>query len=108
MLPFRLCCALAAFSAFAQQSDAVLNVRHIIGLENIKHDAGGRLSIENRTMQFAGEKSAQIPVASIQDVFVGTETTQAGGKAGTVAKTAAIAAPYDSGAALSLLLRTKV
>jgi hypothetical protein len=49
-----------------------------------------------------------VPIASIDDLSIGSETTQAGGKAGTVAKTAAIAAPYDSGAALSLLLRTKV
>jgi hypothetical protein len=47
-------------------------------------------------------------MASIDDIVVGTETTQAGGKAGTVVKTAAMAAPYDSGAALSILLRTKV
>jgi hypothetical protein len=47
-------------------------------------------------------------VASIDDIAIGTETTQAGGKAGTAAKTAAMAAPYDSGAALSILLRTNV
>jgi len=99
---------LAALGALAQQPDAALNVRHIIGLSDIKHDAIGRLSLQENTMQFLGQKEAHVPVASIQDIFIGTETTQAGGKAGTVAKTAAIAAPYDSGAALSLLLRTKV
>jgi hypothetical protein len=60
-------------------------------------------------LQFqAGTKNAKVPIASIEDISIGTETTQAGGKAGTVAKTAAMAAPYDSGAALSILLRTNV
>jgi hypothetical protein len=45
---------------------------------------------------------------SIDDISVGTEITQAGGRAGTVAKTAAMAAPYHNGAALSILLRTTV
>ena len=56
----------------------------------------------------AGKMHTKLPLASIEDISVGTETTQAGGRAGTVAKTAAIAAPYDSGAALSILLRTRV
>jgi hypothetical protein len=60
-------------------------------------------------MQFeAGTTDAKVPTAAINDLSIGSETTQAGGKVGTVAKTVALAAPYDSGAALSLLLRTKV
>jgi hypothetical protein len=99
---------LVTVAAFAQQPDSAVIVRHVIGLENIKHNAGGKLTVQNGAMQFDGTSAVKVPAPSIDDVFVGTETTQGGGKAGRVAKTAAIAAPYESGAALSLLLRTKV
>jgi hypothetical protein len=97
---------LAVMAALAQQPDSGVLVRHIIGLEKIKPNATGKLAVREGALQF--ESQAKIPATSIDDIFIGTETTQSGGKAGTVAKTAAMAAPYDSGAALSLLLRTKV
>ncbi|MHB8524530.1 MAG: hypothetical protein ACYDH9_27770, partial [Limisphaerales bacterium] len=79
------------------------------GLENVKRNRAGKLTVQDGVMQFkAGTTLAKVPIASIEDLFIGSETTQAGGKAGTVAKAAALAAPYDSGAVLSLLLRTKV
>jgi len=95
--------------AFAQQPEAPPQVHHLIGLENIKRNASGKLTVQDGTMDFtAGKTSAKVPLNLIDDIFVGTETTQGGGKAGTVAKTAAIAAPFHSGSALTLLLRTKV
>jgi hypothetical protein len=97
-----------AAAALAQQPESVLNVRLVIGLENIKHNTSGKLTVQNGAMQFDSATPAKVPAPSIDDIFVGTETTQGGGKTGRVAKTAAIAAPYESGAALSLLLRTKV
>ncbi len=93
-------------AALAQPTDSSVNVRNVIGLENIKPGATGKITIQNGAVQFEGQ--AKFAAASIDDIFIGTETTQAGGKTGKVAKAAAIAAPYDSGAALSLLLRTKV
>ena len=59
---------------------------------------------------FDGGKSRQatIPAASIDDVVLGSEVTQAGGTTGRVVKTAAMAAPFESGKALTILLRTKV
>jgi len=99
----------SAVCGLAQQAPAEVNARNVIGLENVRRNSGGKLTVENGVMQFkAGATVARVPVASIDDVSVGSETTQAGGKAGTVARTAAIAAPYDSGAVLSLLMRTKV
>jgi len=96
----------------AQQSAAQPpppKIRHIIGLDNVKQNAKGQLTIQNGTMQFkAGKEEASVPTSSITDVFVGNETTQAGGTAGKVVKTAAIAAPFGSGKALTLLFRTKV
>ena len=98
-----------AFSGLAQQADTKVDARHVIGLENVKRNSAGKLTIQNGAMQFeAGTTDAKVLIASIDDLSIGSETTQAGGKAGTVAKTAAIAAPYDSGAALRLLLRTTV
>ena len=89
--------------------ESKVDARHVVGLKNIKRNLSGNLMILNGELQFqAGKMNANLPVASIDDISVGTEITQAGGRAGTVAKTAAIAAPYDSGAALSILLRTTV
>ena len=86
-----------------------IDARHVVGLENIKRNSSGSLIVENGELQFqAGKVSASLPLSSIDDLSIGTETTQAGGRTGTVVKTAAMAAPYDSGAALSILLRTTV
>jgi hypothetical protein len=86
-----------------------LIVRHIIGLENVNSQKSGKLTVQNGAMQFAGGKDiASVPAPSIDAIFVGTETTQAGGKVGRVVKTASMAAPYESGKVLSLLMRTKV
>ena len=49
-----------------------------------------------------------MPISSIDDIFLGAETTQSGGKTGRVVKTAAMAAPFESGKALTILMRTKV
>jgi hypothetical protein len=88
---------------------AIPKVRHVIGMEDVKKNASGSLAVQNGTLQFqAGKASGQVPVASIDDIFIGAETTQGGGKTGRVVKTAAIAAPFESGKALTILLRTKV
>jgi hypothetical protein len=100
---------ISAVCGLSQQAETKVNARHVIGLENVKRNRAGKLTVQNGVMQFeAGTTDATVLAASIDDLSVGSETTQAGGKAGTVARTAALAAPYDSGAALSLLLRTKV
>jgi hypothetical protein len=66
--------------------------------------------VKGGSLSFDGGKSQQatIPTASIDDVILGSEVTQAGGKAGRVVKTAAMAAPFESGKVLTLLLRNKV
>jgi len=102
MLGFAAC-------GLAQQAETKVMARNVIGLENVNRNRSGTLTVENGVMQFdTGSTVAKIPIASIEDVVVGSETTQAGGKAGTVIKTAAIAAPFESGKTLSLLLRTNV
>ncbi len=109
-LPIRAALVLCSVvCGLAQPAENAVVARHVIGLENVKRNSSGTLTILDGRLQFqAGKTQAKVSTASIDDIAVGTETTQAGGKAGTVAKTAAIAAPYDSGAALSILLRTNV
>ncbi|HEY4740347.1 MAG TPA: hypothetical protein VIH76_07125 [Candidatus Acidoferrales bacterium] len=110
----RFLALLLSFSArvaFAQDKDTgqAFHVRCLAGLPNIKHNAHGLLSIQDATLHFdAGKHRADVPISSIADVFTGSETTDAGGMLGQAAKGAAAAAPYDSGAALTLLLREKV
>lgn len=90
----------------AQPAESEVGARHVIGLENVRRNSLGRLSILDGALRLqVGTMNARVSLASIDDISIGTETTQAGGKAGTVTKTAAITAPYDSGAALSILLR---
>jgi hypothetical protein len=85
------------------------NVRHIIGLDNIKRNAIGQLTVQGDSLEFkAGQAESKVAVSSIDDIFVGTETTQSGGKTGTAVKTAAIAAPYGSGKVLTIMMRSKV
>ena len=102
-----LAMALSA-AAICQQTDAPPKAHHLLGFDEVKQNASGTLDIQNGEMQFKGKTTVAVPLASIEDIYVGTETTQGGGKVGTVAKTAAIAAPFHTGSALTLLLRTKV
>ena len=102
---------LGAGMTLAQEPNKHSNARHVIGLDTIKRNANGHLTIQNGVMQFASSKyktEAKVPASSIEDVFVGSEMTQGGGTAGRVVKTAAIAAPFGSGRALTLMMRTKV
>lgn len=90
-------------------SAGALHVRHVVGMENVKHDVTGLLLIESKELHFdAGRSRGAIPISSIEDVYVGTEITESGGRLGELARGAAMAAPYDSGAALTLLMIQKV
>jgi hypothetical protein len=102
----------AAGSALAQTASPTpgnQKVRHIIGLDNIKANASGQLTLQDGILRFAaGKAETEVPITSIDDLFLGAETTQSGGKTGRVVKTAAMAAPFESGKALTILMRTKV
>jgi len=84
----------------------VPNVTHLMGLEDVQRNAHGKLTLEKDSMHFDSDKgSANVPVASIDDVYTGAEVTQSGGTLGTITK---VAVPYGGGRALSLLLRSKI
>jgi hypothetical protein len=93
----------------ATTSDTSPNVRHVIGLANARKNASGKLTVQDGVLEFKTPKvDDKVQVSSIEDVFIGTEVTQAGGKKGRAVKVAAIAAPYETGRALPILMRTKV
>ena len=97
---------LLAIPAFAAEP---LDVLQLVGIPGMKQNEKAKMTVENGAMQLKyGKSSSDVKAASIEDIFVGSETTQAGGRTGTAAKTGAIAAPYGSGAVLVLMLRTKV
>ena len=97
-------------STAANPDGSIPKVRHLIGLGDIKSQQSGKLNVQSGALSFDGgpEQRATISVPMIDDIVLGSETTQAGGKAGRVVKTAAIAAPFESGKALTILMRTKV
>jgi len=83
-----------------------LKVRCLMGLETVKRNAGGMLTLHEEAMEFsAGQAKARVPVKSIDDIFSGAEITQSGGTVGVITK---VALPYGGGRALSLLLRSKI
>ncbi len=90
---------------FAQQPVAVPDTKQVLGLEGVKHNSTGTLSIEKGTLQFkAGKKKADLPVTSINDVITGNDSQRAiGGFIGTLT----MLGPYGSGRFLSLF-RTKI
>lgn len=98
-----------AASAFGQQSatpqaspaTSVPHVKCVIGLENIKPNVKGTLSLVPNGLEFAtGKNKVDISTASIQDIFTGQESRQdVSGPAGTLAKAGI---PYGGGRIVSL------
>ena len=98
-----------AASAFSQQlatpqgsqSNSIPHVKCVIGLENIKANAKGTLSLLPNGLEFAtGKNKVDISTASMQDIFTGQESRQdVSGPAGTVAKAGI---PYGGGRIVSL------
>ena len=85
----------------AQAAPADQNATCIIGLEHIRHNAKGKLTVEGDALQFVTEKgTAKIPVASIIDVFAGKDDQQMLHGLGGSAVKAGV--PYGGGRVLSL------
>ena len=77
------------------------SVKHVLGFENIKHNAMGDLTIQGNTLQFqTGKAKAEVSIASVQDVFTEQDFKESiEGAAGTLAK---MAVPYGGGRVMSL------
>ena len=89
----------------AQETMTMPNVVHVLGLENVRHNAKGKLTVETGAVRFeVGTARAEVPLASIEDVFTGDDSQRMiGGTLGTLS----MFAPYGGGRFLSLF-RKKV
>ena len=86
-------------------ADSTPQVNHVLGLEDVKHNAKGKLTVNANGLDFQGAAShAQVPIASIEDIFTAEDSRQSGGKVMTVAK---MGVPYGGGRVLSLFTHEK-
>jgi len=87
-------------AANAQQTSEPVKAVHLVGLDKVKDNAKGMLSVEQGQLRFTrGKESSDVSVTSILDVVSGADTQKAVGK--TVG-TMSMAAPYGGGRFLSL------
>jgi hypothetical protein len=85
--------------------DSTQQVVHVLGLEGVKHNAKGKLTVNASGLDFQGAAShAQVPTASVEDIFTGEDSRQTGGKVLTLAK---MGVPYGGGRVLSLFTHEK-
>jgi hypothetical protein len=79
--------------------------KQVLGLEGLKHNATGTLTVEKGALEFtSGKKKADVPATSISDVVTDKDSQRAiGGVIGTIS----MFGPYGSGRFLSLF-RTKI
>ena len=106
-----LCCNIGAF---AQSTAPPVNanapfsvqVTHLLGLTNTKHNCNGTLSIQGNVLQFEqkDKPGAQVSTASIRNLFLGEESEQVGGLPMKLGKAAA---PYGGGRVVSLFAHKK-
>jgi hypothetical protein len=89
----------------SQAADSAPQVNHVLGLEDVKHNAKGKLTVNAQGLDFQGAAAhAQVAIASIEDIFTGEDNRQAGGKVLTLAK---MGVPYGGGRVLSLFTKEK-
>ncbi len=89
-----------ASAVFAQQPETNSTVTHVLGLENVKRGAKGKLTVGPGSLDFvSGKVKADVPISSMQDVLTGEDSQRAvGGTLGTIS----MFAPYGGGRFLSL------
>jgi len=94
-------------SPVESEGETVRNATHVLGLENVKRGAKGKLAIVGSALRFeVATATADVSIASIQDVFTGQESRQlVSGKKGVVAE---VAMPYESNRILSLFASQKI
>ena len=86
-------------------ADNPSSIIHVLGLEDVKQNAKGELTVTPEGLDFRGEAShAMVRTPSIVDIFTGEDSRQTGGVGLTVAK---MAVPYGGGRVLSLFTHEK-
>ena len=107
-----LCCfgisASAQSPAPALKASPQFSIRatHLLGFPNTKNNCNGTLSVKDDALRFVqdAKPAAEVKIASVQGVFLGSESKQVGG---TPAKIGKAAAPFGSGRVVSLFAHKK-
>ena len=104
-----LCSSIGAWAqSTAPTPSASFTIRatHLLGFPNTKNNCNGSLSIQGNTLRFeqGAKTGAEVKLASVQGVFLGSESKQVGG---TPLKLGKVAAPYGGGRVVSLFAHKK-
>ena len=83
-----------------------IHVRHVLGFEGVRRNAGGELSIQDDDLRFQpdGSQAADVSTVSIQNISLGEEDKQVGGVPMMLGKTAV---PFGGGRVVSLFSHKK-
>jgi len=93
--------AWAQSTAPSANASFTIGATHLLGFPNTKNNCNGSLSIKDDALRFAqdAKSGAEVKIASVEGVFLGSESKQIGG---TPAKLGKAAAPFGSGRVVSL------
>jgi hypothetical protein len=93
--------------ATASPVNGTTRATHVLGLEQVKRGAKGRLTIADKALRFeSGASVSTISIPSIEDIFTGEESQElVRGKTGVVVE---LAMPYESSRVVSLLASKKI
>ena len=108
---FLLCAgigALAQSTAPALKANPQFSIRatHLLGFPNTTNNCNGTLSVNDDALRFEqdAKTAAEVKIASVQGVFLGSESKQIGGTPAEIGKAAA---PFGSGRVVSLFAHKK-
>jgi len=100
--------ALAQSTTPSLKANPPFSVRatHLLGFPNTRNNCNGTLSVKDDALRFEqdAKPAAEVGIASVQGVFLGSESKQVGG---TPAKIGKAAAPFGSGRVVSLFSHKK-
>jgi hypothetical protein len=103
-----ICCSMLAQNPSGPTSatSSAIGATHVLGLEGTSKNAKGKLSIQDKVVQFqkSGSSAVQLDIGSIQDVLLGEQDKQVGGLPMTLGKAAT---PYGGGRVISLFAHKK-
>jgi len=100
--------ASAQSTAPAWEANPQFSIRatHLLGFPNTKSNCNGTLSVKDDALRFEqdAKPAVEVKIASVQGVFLGSQSKQVGG---TPAKIGKAAAPFGSGRVVSLFAHKK-
>lgn len=102
-------CAMTANGQSQPETSAAsssIHVRHVLGFQGVKRNAGGDLSIQDDVLRFLrdGSSAAQISIGSIHNISLSEDDKQVGGVPMMLGKTAV---PFGGGRVVSLFSHKK-